>query len=217
MTDNPYDILGVPTEATPEDIKKQYRDKARRAHPDHGGDEKDMTALSIAYSVLSDPKKRAHFDNTGKIRDTMRLNKEAVDQITKRLQEMMALHGPDIVKVDIIDSMTRRFSHDMSIEKEKIEDSKKQADFWFKMAHRFHRKSEDAPPIFESMMENSGRAQEAIQDLAKENIEILEEAKRILKEYEFLKDKEEYYTPTGMPSLFGATSCDYSSIMGGTV
>lgn len=210
QTDNPYDVLGVPTDASPAEIKKQYRKKARRAHPDHGGDPKEMTALSIAYGILSDPKKRSQFDRTGKVNDTLQLNKEAVDQICRRFQQMMAQHGPEIVYQDIIGQICRQFRDDIKAENAHIHEAEEQSRFWFRMAKRFKRKSDTVPPILEQMAENSGRAQEAIKDASHENIKILEEAIRIMKAYEFEQEKHAesgfqgwYPSSIVSPSLFG--------------
>lgn len=60
-----YETLGVDKKASKEEIKKAYRRKAVKAHPDRGGDAKEMTALAIAYKVLSDDKKREYYDETG--------------------------------------------------------------------------------------------------------------------------------------------------------
>lgn len=58
-----YEILEVVKEASPEDIKKAYWKKAKKMHPDVGGDEEDFKKISHAYSVISDDVKREKYDN----------------------------------------------------------------------------------------------------------------------------------------------------------
>lgn len=206
MTDNPYDVLGVPTDASPDEIKKQYRKKARRAHPDVGGDPEEMKALSIAYGILSDPKKRAKFDRTGATGSPLQLRKEAVDQICRRFQQMMERLGPRIIHEDIVGILRKQFQSDIHSEKDKIKAAEEQSHFWFKMAKRWKRK-DTMPPIFEQMMENSGRAAEAAKDTAHENIQILEEAIEILKAYTFERERrEEIRSAWDVASTISSTS-----------
>jgi molecular chaperone DnaJ len=65
-----YEILEVQRSATPEEIKKAYRQKALKYHPDKNpGDaeaEKRFKEISEAYEVLSDEKKRQTYDRFGK-------------------------------------------------------------------------------------------------------------------------------------------------------
>lgn len=61
-----YKILGVNKDASEEEIKKAFRKMAHTYHPDKsGGDEAKFKEASEAYSVLSDKKKRAQYDNFG--------------------------------------------------------------------------------------------------------------------------------------------------------
>lgn len=60
-----YKTLGVPRNATKEEIKKQYRKLAHQYHPDKGGDEVRFKELNEAYQVLSDDRKRAQYDQFG--------------------------------------------------------------------------------------------------------------------------------------------------------
>lgn len=61
-----YKILGVGKNAPADEIKKKYRTLARELHPDKTkGDsalEEKFKAVSEAYDILSDPKKRAEYD-----------------------------------------------------------------------------------------------------------------------------------------------------------
>ena len=64
-----YGVLGVPRDADDAALKKAYRTLARAYHPDRNpGDKKAedrFKEISEAYSVLSDPEKRAQYDRFG--------------------------------------------------------------------------------------------------------------------------------------------------------
>lgn len=63
---NYYQILGVSTDASPEQIKKEFRSLARLYHPDlNPGDkvaEENFKQINEAYDILSDDQKRQQFD-----------------------------------------------------------------------------------------------------------------------------------------------------------
>jgi molecular chaperone DnaJ len=63
-----YEVLGVARDASPGDIKKAFRGRARDVHPDtsdHEDAEERFKRLNEAYEVLSDPEKRATYDRFG--------------------------------------------------------------------------------------------------------------------------------------------------------
>lgn len=64
-----YEILGVSRDATPEQIKKAYRQKALKFHPDKNpGDETaeaKFKEAAEAYEVLSNPEKKSRYDQFG--------------------------------------------------------------------------------------------------------------------------------------------------------
>lgn len=63
-----YEVMGVPREATADEIKRAYRQLARKHHPDvskAADAEARFKELGEAYEVLKDPEKRAAYDQLG--------------------------------------------------------------------------------------------------------------------------------------------------------
>lgn len=63
-----YDVLGVSRNATEQEIKRAYRTKARKFHPDvnnEAGAEDEFKAVNEAHEVLSDSQRRAAYDRYG--------------------------------------------------------------------------------------------------------------------------------------------------------
>jgi len=68
---NYYEILGVPKNADEAEIKKAYKNLAKKYHPDKNPDDKvgaaaKMQEINEANEILSDPKKRAEYDSGGR-------------------------------------------------------------------------------------------------------------------------------------------------------
>lgn len=45
-------VLGLPPDATRQEIKRRYRELAKKYHPDRGGDQKEMRRIIAAYQLL---------------------------------------------------------------------------------------------------------------------------------------------------------------------
>ena len=61
---NYYEILGVETNASPEEIKKNFRELAKKTHPDKTkqDSEEEMMKINKAYEVLSDKTSKEKYD-----------------------------------------------------------------------------------------------------------------------------------------------------------
>ena len=64
-----YEVLGITKTATPDEIKKAYRQMAKKYHPDANPGDKDAEAkfkeAAEAYGILSDPEKKKLYDQYG--------------------------------------------------------------------------------------------------------------------------------------------------------
>ena len=70
-----YAVLGVGKEATEDEIKKGYKKRSLKVHPDKNQAEEAQEAfkkLSQAYTILSDPQKRRQYDQFGNEDDFLR-------------------------------------------------------------------------------------------------------------------------------------------------
>ena len=60
-----YGVLGVERDADVDAIREAYKAVAMESHPDRGGDEARFVAASKAFAILSDPERRARYDEVG--------------------------------------------------------------------------------------------------------------------------------------------------------
>ena len=65
MAKDYYELLGVSKNASQDEIKRAFRKAALQHHPDKGGDSAKFKEINEAYQVLSDPQKRAQYDQFG--------------------------------------------------------------------------------------------------------------------------------------------------------
>jgi curved DNA-binding protein CbpA len=104
---NLYDELELPKNCTSAEIKQQYRILAQIHHPDKGGNEEKFKRIKLAYEILSDPTKRAHYDSTGEHYDETNIDSEVYTRLSNMINHFTQHINPDIddlilkMKVDI--------------------------------------------------------------------------------------------------------------------
>ena len=106
-----YKVLGVDKKADADEIKKRYRALARDLHPDKTkGDavkEEQFKAVSEAYEILSDPKKRAEYDEARSLfaRGGFRAHKAVATSETSSEVETHKIFSPIylVLPPDVVD------------------------------------------------------------------------------------------------------------------
>lgn len=98
-----YDVLGVAQDAGADEIKRAYRQLARRYHPDISGDDRGTAFLELsrAYEVLGDPLRRRSYDAT------LRRSSSSVNW----LSDEIAIDFPSVSSV--LDGMRHSFFGEM--------------------------------------------------------------------------------------------------------
>ena len=62
LSASPYDVLGVDTAASHDDLRRAFRARLRQTHPDTGGDAAQFIQVQRAWEILGTPTSRAAFD-----------------------------------------------------------------------------------------------------------------------------------------------------------
>jgi DnaJ-class molecular chaperone len=105
-----YDVLGVSPDAGADEIKRAYRQLARRYHPDISGDERGTAFLEAAraYEVLNDPQRRRDYDAVRRRSGTPTIAARA-----DWLADEVAIDFPSVS--DLLDSMRDAFFGDSDV------------------------------------------------------------------------------------------------------
>ena len=99
---NPYETLGVNKDASPDDIKKAYRVKAKASHPDNSGRTEHFLAVQRAYETLGDEESRARYDETGAMSGQKTMFERALEELkglAVQVAENGDIYGQDLVSV----------------------------------------------------------------------------------------------------------------------
>jgi len=94
-----YDDLGVARDADSATIKKAYRTKASKHHPDKGGSHEKFVQIKKAYEVLMDDEKRQRYDSTGETGSQQESSVfEIIAQVFSTVAEASDVEYTDLMK-----------------------------------------------------------------------------------------------------------------------
>lgn len=184
---NLYDTLGISKDASDEEIKKAYRGKAKENHPDKGGDEETMKALTVAYSVLSDPDRRKNYDETGNTDDPEQFFKQKFMEFTDRILLKVMDHTHNAERRDMISIFRNHCLDEIKDFYKRIKDNNKQIEKTKEQLSRFTRENGDN--VFEILMNREITALETMNEMCETEIKFLDRVHEELKSYSFKQEE----------------------------
>ena len=211
-----YDTLGVPADATDDQIKQAYRSASKKHHPDKGGDEQEFKKATNAYMVLSDPAKRAEYDRTGeypKPNSDLQLVMEFISMTIEDFRN----------RQDIKYGNLQHFMHHMLTDREKkVENAKAEADKRIRQYEEMLSRSkgpEDGPVhgVLKSMIEQTKEAIPRM-DADLDKVKMIREH---LAEYEYTPEEghplvfdRRGFAEMGWKTVYSASGRSLSDILG---
>ena len=210
-----YGTLGVSREATPDEIKAAYRRAAMEHHPDRNIGSEDAArekfqAVQNAYDVLSDPEKRAFYDQHGsapgpKVDEWAALKEDAI-QI---FMEAVSTSGPNPSQRHLIDMMEQIIMGKQMTLRQAVQQNESLITKLEKLAPRVGRKDGAVGPnVITSFIEADVAAKRKHNEMTKQMIEHGERLLEYVRTYTF--DVE---PPPTQPTW---VNVQWGSPMGGT-
>jgi curved DNA-binding protein CbpA len=203
---DPYAALGVAKKADKAAVKRAYRTRAKKAHPDAGGAAEDFAEIQRAYLLLSDDTRRARYDADGNTDDPKPDDKlqGALGIIGGMLAA--ALEGDvEPTSLNLVKEMTKYLNEQESGAKQKLKKPRKALVRAEKLHGRFKKKNGENH--IEGILRSHARSIREVVARIEREIEVLELARRLLTEYEFTADMQPQMMPTfSMLYTTGATS-----------
>lgn len=186
---NHYATIGVQQDATPEEIKKAYRERSKDLHPDaNNGDDKGFAELAKAYEVLSDPERRKKYDETG---DDSDKNDEAqVSSIIANMTIIFLENAEDVKTKSLTDFIKKATNEQLKGANDAIKKAEKEIEKATHAKNRVKREKEGHNLIL-SVLENKIQESTGAIIRHKAAIELFHKVLEEISAYSYLVDKEE--------------------------
>ncbi len=195
-----YGTLGVPPDASEDDIRKAYRRARGKAHPDKNGTEDKFRAVQVAYETLSDPERRARHDrgqDDGPIPEKRAVAVAELAKLTIAVADSI-----DIEHADLVGAVLQHLITNIAQAENTMAEHKKKAAIRRRTAKRLKNKK-GGPNILGQYFEGDARQHDAGAAKMAFDLEVAKEMMAILKEHEFEYEKRgpglQQFSAAGFP------------------
>jgi curved DNA-binding protein CbpA len=199
MTKTLYDVLGVDDEADEKVIKKAYREKVKTCHPDIGGDPLEFQEVQRAYDVLSDPERRAKYDNTGEVDDEAKQENPAIRILADIFERVVDSKMPPTM--NYVESMKEILRNSLSEIQSATTNNKGARSRYNVLIKKFKKKNNPKDNMFKAALEAKLRDCDEKERSINGAKAGLEAALKMLDDYEFEVDPQPPMTEPMEPSF----------------
>jgi curved DNA-binding protein CbpA len=192
---DPYKTLGVDKDASADEIKAAFRKRAKAAHPDKGGSAEAFAAVKSAHLVLSDPARRAKYDETGEMDELgpeAHPDADALALIGGTLAQIIDTDGKDPLTINLIQVITDHFEKLIKECVDEIAKRKRAVLRAEKMAARFKLRKGHGDNIMARAINWKRRDDEHLLVKLLRRHKAIVRAREIVREYEFEQDPQRF-------------------------
>lgn len=178
---NYYEILSVSREATSEQIKKAYLRKAKKLHPDKGGNSDEFNEVKKAFDVLYNEDTRKEYDETGEVKDKPNQKEDDITFINDSFVQIVSATYQEIINVDYIKKTKDYFIYNIKQHESNIDWNIKEAAKFTKVTGKIVKKNKGENYLsgaLEARIKEHTKAIDALQakiDRLKRCIDILDD------------------------------------------
>jgi curved DNA-binding protein CbpA len=179
----------VKRSATPEEIQKAYRRKAKTSHPDGGGSVEAFSEIATAYAILTDPRRRDRYDRTGEIEPprSNTVDASAIEIIAQKLG--LIIHAEqDVTSMDIGALIERSIRSDIAERQTEISRLKRAIERTAKLRDRVRRKANGESNALAGVLDWHEAATKGHIKKNEDAVSSLQRALEILEDYSFASD-----------------------------
>lgn len=193
-----YKLFNLNKSASFEEIKRAYRSKASKTHPDKGGNEEEFKKLNNAYNILINPEKRKAYDE----------GKEEFEPKNSELNQLMpmiinrAINECNVKHDDIIDHMKTELQRIKSEIEANIQNQERNEEKFKEVLKRIKRAPEKNDYIKNFALNQIKDIENGIR-LGNEKLEAVKEAEELIENYSYKIDQK--------PEIPQNTASTYSS------
>lgn len=205
-----YKELGIAKGASKSEIKKAYRNAAKKAHPDiKGGNPKKFGLIKKAFDILSDDDHRSKYDSTGDDLETEPDNERSniINYIAFAINMVLAecaRNGQSPLEIHLVSSVIGKINVNISEAESNIRVTRGMMDIDKKLLGRF---SSDKDNVFENIIKHRLKEMQASIAKMEESLETGKSAKELIQDVKFRKDNTAYESPGDrMMRAMGASS-----------
>lgn len=207
---NPYETLGVPKDATIPEARKAYRKRAKKTHPDAGGNAEAFAQASRAIAIIEDPERRHRYDQTGSADDEPVQSEwhAALSNIVPAISAAVMAWARDggaldIEGRDVFADLIRKAIAERHSQLAEIEVSKRFSAKMRKLAKRTKRKDGAASQIARAFEGEAARSEARIADMNR-SMEAIDKTLDLLRAHVFDAEKPKpQHVPSGLIMTWG--------------